>query len=320
MMPNRWKLLCATLAALCLLLGVASAEETVFAAPEETATAQGEHIIDPGQLPDEIQNLLGTAIGEIGYTERSDGYSKYGAWAGDPYSEWCAEFVCWTVHMTDQMHGYNMLKRVYPYYSGQNTGRDWFMARGRFVYRRGFASGWGRQWLKDQDGMMETNDYIPLPGDLVFFSYNSAGDTVHVALIEYCSYAQDGSVLLHVIEGNNPSSVKRSVYSLDNSQVLGFGCWRDVVDTTIMFGNTGDKVLKLQQDLGKLGFLAERHFTSTYLSNTRDAVSKFQRTVMGITPTGIADRATQLAIAFEVDTMELFEPEAWLVVPDNETP
>ncbi|HRX09156.1 MAG TPA: peptidoglycan-binding protein [Candidatus Limiplasma sp.] len=318
MITRRLRRICAITWVLCLLLGAAAAEEPLFAVPQGTDTVDGEQIIYPGELPDEIQKLLDTAIGELGYTELSDGYSKYGAWTGDPYSEWCAEFVCWCVNMTDQLYGYKLLKTVYPYYTGQNTGRDWFVARGRFVFRRAYSPGWGWQWLKDADGMMETNDYIPLPGDLVFFSYNSSGDTVHVALVEYCAYGPDGSVWIHVIEGNNPQSVKRSVYALDNSQVLGFGCWLDVVDTTIQFGNTGDKVLKLQQNLGKLGYLNERHFTSTYLSNTRDAVSKFQRTVMGVTPTGIADRDTQLAIQREVDRMNLFDPEAWLVTEDTE--
>ena len=93
-----------------------------------------------------------------------------------------------------------------------------------------------------------------------------------MALVEYCAYAEGGSVVLHVIEGNNPDSVQRSAYPLDNSQILGFGCWDDVVDTTMQYGNTGDKVLKLQQDLGRLGYLSARNYTSTYASNTRNAV------------------------------------------------
>ena len=260
-----------------------------------------------------IAKLLDTAIAEIGYTEESNGYTKYGAWTGDPYSEWCAEFVCWSIHMTDQLYGYEMLENLYPYYTGQNTGRDWFITRGRFVYRKGYMPGWGSQWLKDGDGMMETNGYIPRPGDLTYFSYNANGDTVHVALVEYCAYAADGSVNIHVIEGNNPSSVQRNVYPLDNSQVLGFGCWGDVVDTTMQFGNAGDKVIALQQDLGKLGYLADRHFTGTYASNTRNAVTAFQQTIRGKTPTGIADRETQLAIRQAIEKLEINDRDAWLV-------
>ena len=41
----------------------------------------------------------------------------------------------------------------------------------------------------------------------MYFSYGSSGDTVHVALVEYCGYTADGAVNVHVIEGNNPDRV-----------------------------------------------------------------------------------------------------------------
>ena len=324
MMTSRWRRICAVALAAALLIAQAGlAEETgtdtavpdAIDAIEETVqeAAVQEKIIDTGMLPENIAKLLETAVQEIGYTEESNGYNKYGAWTGDPYSEWCAEFICWCIHMTDHLYGYDMLNNLYPYYTGQNTGRDWFVTRGRFVYRKGYSPGWGWQWLKYGDGIMEPNEYIPRPGDLVYFSYNPNGDTSHVALVEYCTYTADGGVNIHVIEGNNPDSVQRAVYVLDNSQVLGFGCWGDVVDTTIQYGNTGDKVLKLQQNLGRLGYLAERHFTSTFASNTRNAVATLQQNMGAKTPTGVADRDTQLAIQTEIEKLEIQDPESWLV-------
>ena len=191
-MIHRLARIAAMLLVLVLLLpAVGTAEEAAEATPEGTAEEQ---IINPGTLPDNIRLLLETAAQEIGYTEETGGYTKYGAWTGDAYSQWCAEFVCWCVHMTDQLYGYEMLNNVYPYYTGQNTGRDWFVSRGRFVYRRGYAPGWGSQWLKKGTGLMEVNEYIPLPGDLMYFSANSTSDTVHVALVEYSAIAADGSV------------------------------------------------------------------------------------------------------------------------------
>lgn len=316
-MTSRWNRIFAALCAAALLYapGIAAAADVSPApTPEALMTAdETEWPINAGTLPENIQKLLETAAAEVGYAEGSDGYTKYGAWTGNPTSEWCAEFLCWCVHMTDQLYGYDMLDNVYPYYSGQNTGRDWFVARGRFVYRRGYEPGWGWQWLKDGDGMMQANDYIPRPGDLVFFSYSESGDTAHVAMIEYCAQTADGSVVLHVIEGNNPDRVQRSAYALNNSQILGFGCWGDVVDTTMQYGNTGDKVLKLQQDLGRLGYLSARNYTATYASNTRNAVYRFQQTMNGKTPTGVADRETQLAIAYEIEKLEMEDPNSWLV-------
>lgn len=312
MTTNRWRRICAAACAAALLIaqaGAAEEAEPTTAAPG----AQEEQIINPGTLPENIMKLLETATQEIGYTEESNGYNKYGAWAGSPYSQWCAEFICWCVHMTDHLYGYDMLNNLYPYYTGQNTGRDWFVGRGRFVYRRGYSPGWGWQWLREGAGMMEPNEYVPRPGDLVYFSYNSSGDTAHVALVEYCANAPDGNVNIHVIEGNNPDSVQRAAYVLDNTQILGFGCWGDVVDTTMRYGNTGDKVLKLQQDLGRLGYLTERNFTSTFAGNTYSAVAAFQQNMPGKTPTGTADRETQLAIGYEIEKLEMQDPGAWLV-------
>lgn len=295
----------------------AATEATTEPTATPEPTAEPEEIIDAGTLPDNIRLLLETAAGEIGYTEESTGYTKYGAWAGDAYSQWCAEFVCWCVNMTDHLYGYDMLENTYPFYTGQNTGRDWFIARGRFVYRKGYATGWGYQWLKDGTDIMQANEYIPRPGDLIYFSYNAAGDTTHVALVEYSAYAADGSVNVHVIEGNNPDKVQRNSYPLNNTQVLGFGCWGDVVDTTMQFGNTGDKVLALQEDLGKLGYLTERNFTGTYASNTRNAVTAFQQNMAGKTPTGIADRDTQIAIQNGIEALEIDDLSYWLVTDED---
>ena len=41
-------------------------------------------------VPDYVTWLLEVATGEIGYTEGERGYTKYGEWAGDPNTQWCA--------------------------------------------------------------------------------------------------------------------------------------------------------------------------------------------------------------------------------------
>ncbi len=282
--------------------------ETVTAAPQATDTP-----IDPGARPDYVEELLTVARSELGYTEGPNNYTKYGVWSGDPNAAWCAEFICWCVDQTDQRYGSQLLNVVYPKYSGQNTGRDWFIARGRFVYRRGNCPDWGYQWLKGSDHLMRKNEYIPRSGDLVFFSYSEAGDTEHVALVEYCAKDAQGNVMIHVIEGNNPSTVQRSSYPLNNSQVLGFGTCEDVADTTIRYGCSGDKVLTLQQQLTTLGYLDVKDQTGTYGSNTKAAVAEYQKTMSGQPITGIADRATQQAVTAELQKQEFVSPDTWLV-------
>ncbi|MEG2251864.1 MAG: peptidoglycan-binding protein, partial [Clostridia bacterium] len=158
------------------------------------------------------------------------------------------------------------------------------------------------------------NGYIPRSGDLVFFSYNDAGDTEHVALVEYCATDEQGRVVIHVIEGNNPSCVQRNSYLLNNSQVLGFGVCEDVVGTTMRSGNRGDKVLKLQQALNKLGLLEERHLTGAYGGNTKRAVRTFQSEHReNQAATGVADRQTQQAIEAELSAVAYDTPDTWLV-------
>ena len=215
------------------------------------------------------------ARGELGYAEGAQNYTKYGEWAGDPYAEWCAEFICWCVDQAQQSQGEDLLNVIYPNYSGQNTGRNWFIKRGRFVYRKGVCPDWGAQWLRDANHNLSKNEFIPRSGDLVFFSYNAAGDTDHVALIEYCSRDAEGNVYLHVIEGNNPDRVQRKVYPLDNSQVLGFGLCEDLVDTTMRSGNEGDKAWR------NVSFPADVRQVITVGSCDSDGVSRSRSSGVG---------------------------------------
>ena len=276
--------------------------------------AQAEQIIDQGTPPDFVKQLLAVAEAELGYVEGGNNYSKYGEWSGDPNAAWCAEFICWCVDQVDEQQGTQLLNNIYPNYSGQNTGKIWFTKRGRFVYRKGYCPDWGYQWLKGSDHYLAKNEYIPRPGDLMFFSYNEAGDTEHVALVEYCTRNEYGDVIVHVLEGNNPDRVQRNTYPLDDSQVLGFGTCEDMVDTTLRFGNEGDKVLALQQTLCDLGWLAQRHVTGNYGTYTKKAVSDFQTyNLPHRTPAGVADRETQQAIEAAHEQWVLDSPETWLV-------
>lgn len=288
--------------------------EQVYAVSDvENLLEADERLIEEGPRPDFVEKLLDVARGELGYTEGPNNYSKYGIWSGNPNAAWCAEFVCWCVNQVDKRYGTELLTVTYPNYSRQNTGRDWFISRGRFVYRKGNCPGWGYQWLRGSDHLLQKNEYIPRSGDLVFFSYNEAGDTEHVALVEYCTRDSQGNVIIHVIEGNNPSSVQRNRYSLGNSQVLGFGACENVVDTTMRSGNTGDKVLLLQQALNKLGLLEERHLTGTFGSNTKRAVMDFQAAMENQTVNGIAGRETQQAIEEALNQILYNDPDSWLV-------
>lgn len=277
-------------AALLLLVPWARAEETIAPA---------------WPVPQYVEWLLDAARGELGYTEASNGYTKYGEWAGDPQAEWCAEFLCWCVHQVDEAHGTQLLTQVYPRYSGSNTGRDWFIREGRYVARTGTVPGWGSQWYTGIDERLASGGYVPQPGDWVFYTFDDSGNTAHVAMVEYCSQNDKGEVTVHTIEGNLPDKVQRAAHSLMDWRVMGYGTVREVAGTVMLSGCGGRKVLELQNKLCALGYLEERHAVGEYGTATAQAVRDFQ-TATGKTPTGIANRHTQIRLD------ELYWQAYWL--------
>lgn len=269
-------------------------------------------------VPDYVIRLLQVASEEVGYTEGEHGWTKYGDWAGDPYCQWCAEFQCWCVDQVDQRYGTSLLNTVYPRYSGSNTGRKWFINAGRYVIRKGPVDDWGYEWLKGSTVFISSGDYIPQPGDWVFFTWTSDTDTDHVALVEYCTRnTETGDVTIHVIEGNKPSAVARDVYDLNHSRILGYGTVHDVADITMQYGNHGEKVRQLQEKLAYLGILDSAEIDGVFGAATSEAIRGFQAD-HGLKVSGIANISTQNLIDAFVEEKRDLDPETWKVIEDDE--
>lgn len=281
------------------------------------AHAEEDEVIAPAwEVPDYVTWLLEVAGNEVGYTEGAHGYTKYGEWAGDPYAQWCAEFLCWCVDQVDQQHGTSLLKNTYPLYSGQNTGRSWFITQGRYIVRWGNLEDWGYQWMQGDDEYITTGTYIPQPGDWVFFTWTEDRDTDHVAMVEYCTRDADGNVNVHVIEGNTPVAVKRTVYPLTYTRILGYGTVHDVAEVTMRYGNSGTKVRQLQEKLAYLGYLDESKVNGTFGTATVDAVKSFQHNE-GLKEHGIANKTMQDALKKRYDAAVDADPATWQVVDDD---
>ena len=277
-----------------------------------------ETVIEPEwPVPDYVTWLLEIASAEVGYKEGAHGYSKYGEWAGDPYAQWCAEFLCWCVEQVDHRYGTELLKNVYPLYSGSNVGRSWFIQAGRYVVRNGHLEDWGYQWLKGTDHFLTTGDYIPQPGDWVFFTWTSDTNTDHVAMVEYCTRNSNGDVTIHVIEGNNPDSVSRATYDLRYNRILGYGTVHDAADWTMRSGCTGEKVRELQEKMIYLGYLPDGSADGRYGTATRQAIESLQRD-SNVTVNGIANIATQQALEVAMQRAIAADPATWLVVDDED--
>ena len=275
-----------------------------------------EEIIPPvWDVPDYVTALLEVASEEVGYTE-DHGRTKYGEWAGDPAAQWCAEFVCWCVDQVDQRTGTSLLRSVYPYYTSSNTGKNWFIKAGRYVVRKGRVEGWGYEWLKGSDSFIQSGDYIPQPGDWVFFNWGGGTDTEHVTLVEYCTEDRGGNITVHVIEGNNPSTVARNTYELNSSSILGYGTVREVADTTMVFGNQGEKVRQLQERLAYLGFLRSDLVTGKFTDSTTEAIRAYQE-ARGLRIIGVANRETQQLLEKEYNEAYQNDPDIWSVVDED---
>ena len=268
-------------------------------------------------VPEHVTRLLEIAAGEVGYKEGAHGYSKYGAYWGDGYAQWCAEFLCWCVDQVDKQYGTSILKTDYPLYSGQNTGMKWFIREGRWVARNGNLTDRGYQWFKGEDHFITAGEYVPQPGDWVFFSWTSDENTSHVAMVEYAVQNKDGSITIHCIEGNNPSSVARVTYSNNDKKILGFGTVHDVADWTMRLGNSGKKVTELQEKLIYLGWLPEGSADGHYGASTQTAITNFQ-TANGLKVLGIANIETQTLLNRLYDEKIYDDPNAWGVVEEDD--
>ena len=111
--------------------------------------------------------------------------------------------------------------------------------------------------------------------------------------------------------------MSRNVYSLSNTQILGYGTVHDLADITMRFGNSGEKVRQLQESLSYLGYLESRFVTGDFGNATAAAVRAFQ-TGHGLRATSIANMETQLRLQDEVDQKRDRDPQTWAVVDEDE--
>ena len=122
--------------------------------------------------------------------ETKKGYSRYGAWYGDSYGDWCAMFVSFCLHYADA---------------------DEFPAEANC-----------QRWVTrfETDEVWESAaSYIPGRGDLLFFDYTQGGTAQHVAIVE--EYDEEIQTV-HTIEGNSSDMVARREYALEDSSIMGY--------------------------------------------------------------------------------------------------
>ena len=151
------------------------------------------------------ENVVAVANSQIGYMESTanytvledgatmKGYTRYGAWYGMPYDDWCAMFASFCLHYA------GVPETSVPYASG-------------CIY-----------WIEQLQsaGLYESAaECFPEPGFLIFFDSDSDGYADHVGIVT--EVAEDGETI-STVEGNIGGAVVTQSYSIFDSVILGYG-------------------------------------------------------------------------------------------------
>ncbi len=134
------------------------------------------------------QAIVEVALTQVG----NEGGEPYWSWWGLSYRvEWCAIFVSWCADQCGYLDA-----GVLPKMEGVRPYVDWFIQRD--------------QW--------QDRDYKPIPGDIIFFDWESDGLADHVGIVER---VEDG--LIYTVEGNSGDRCVENRYYLSSAPVYGFG-------------------------------------------------------------------------------------------------
>ena len=175
-----------TVSVLCLLaLLFTAAAVPVYAANGNTYKNTG----------NQRQDIIGVAKTQIGYSEESNGVTKYGTYLGFPQIEWCTAFIIWCANQA------GVSTAIIPAKTTPTGMKDFFNKNSLYFFSKGHGG-----------------SYQPNPGDIVFFSSNSSPASVtHAGLVVS---ATDTAV--NTIEGDYGDKVVQETYSIDAQKIVGY--------------------------------------------------------------------------------------------------
>ena len=152
------------------------------------------------------EDILAIAETQLGYEESTKnfivledgetvkGYTRYGAWYGDHYGDWCAMFVSFCLNYS------NIPQEAIPY---EASCPRWVQA------------------LQDPevDLYRPAEEYTPVPGDIIFFDWEEDGSSDHVGIVKETD-PKKGTIT--TVEGNSGNAVAENEYQLDDPAILGY--------------------------------------------------------------------------------------------------
>ena len=147
------------------------------------------------------------AMSQLGYTESEKnyfvcedgetvrGYTRYGAWYGDHYGDWCAMFVSF----------------CYDYAGVVDFPLEASCPR------------WVEK-LSEVGLYVPAASHSPETGDVIFFDWDGDGLANHVGLVAEVSDATDTEpARVKTVEGNSSDRVACNTYDLSDGSILGYG-------------------------------------------------------------------------------------------------
>lgn len=154
------------------------------------------------------KDLIMVAESQLGYTESTlnyaiasdqtiKGYTRYGAWYGIPYGDWCAMFISFCLHYAQ------IPWSAFPYSCHCVVWTNELDALGLF------------HRVDDEE-----DQYQPKPGDLIFFDYDLDGRADHAGIISGFNF-ENGT--FYTIEGNRFDYVERFEILFNDYSIMGFG-------------------------------------------------------------------------------------------------
>ena len=150
------------------------------------------------------ENVVLIAQSQMGYQESRKnfrladdgitrkGYTRYGAWYGNEYGDWCAMFAAFCIRYA------GIPAEQMPVNSG--------------------CAAWISE-LKNAGMYVESQTKQSKSGDLVFFDLDQDGSADHVGIVE--KVQESGT--LKVIEGNSADMVKENEWAAEDAKILGYG-------------------------------------------------------------------------------------------------
>lgn len=154
-------------------------------------------------------DLVLVAESQLGYTESKEnfeavlnedkdgydlfGWTRYGAWYGYPYGDWCATFISFCLSYA------GIPAEAFPYDSGTV---NWVAA------------------LINRDLFKNRTEYSPKPGDLVFFDWEEDYRADHVGIV---CIVDEATGKITTVEANRSKSVELYEYGPEYGYIMGYG-------------------------------------------------------------------------------------------------